>query len=516
MTIMAHAPEKNRTEETDDVLLSAIADRRDREAFTALYERYRGLLFNVARFICGNWHLAEEAVQAAMVDVWRNAKDYRAGNARGWIMQIMARHARKMSMRAQRKTQKEKESQMNESSKADGPPDHENLEVRTALRCILEELPSSERCLVMFYFAADFSQEQIAKEFKISQRAVSARVKKTLETLRVRLSQAGYAATGLLTSTSLKQVLRQADPVPDEVSNRVLEKIVQGLEETVPAKGGVGIAVCCAVLLAGLGAVWAVAGLNNPGAESKQKAERLERDPQPDVRKLGQPPEKAASKPLHKHWYFDQSLPKEVKWKGIKRKEYTGEPRLIPARGKRKACLSAHASEVHVELPIAEFPNAFRVLAQFVYEPKPVGSKFFGGFGCILAGFDKGGRRLKSQDIYKSDQKKFIMTPKEMEKEWYRSILVETLVVDARMYVIQDGKVNWMGEFNSFKNDTLFEFHFFNLALESLEIRELAPEQAAAEAEKLMRQVKALTQGNANEPKPRTQNPEHKTPNPKP
>ena len=71
-------------EEHDDIsLLKAISQRRDSEAFTQLCKRHRGRAFNTAFRILRDQALAEDAVQDAMLSIWRLSKPSHLKDAGG-------------------------------------------------------------------------------------------------------------------------------------------------------------------------------------------------------------------------------------------------------------------------------------------------------------------------------------------------------------------------------------------------------------------------------------------------
>lgn len=79
---------------TDAELLAAIA-ASDPDALVALYDRYGRLAFGLAYRILGDAFLAEEVVQDAFMNVWRNAAKFDAnrGAVRSWLLAIVHHRA---------------------------------------------------------------------------------------------------------------------------------------------------------------------------------------------------------------------------------------------------------------------------------------------------------------------------------------------------------------------------------------------------------------------------------------
>jgi len=74
----------------DCALLRAIAGSRDHDAYTELYKRYETRAFNLAIRVLHNSALAQEAVQDAMLSIWRTTESsLPSGSAKDWIMRIV-------------------------------------------------------------------------------------------------------------------------------------------------------------------------------------------------------------------------------------------------------------------------------------------------------------------------------------------------------------------------------------------------------------------------------------------
>ncbi|ABG04628.1 RNA polymerase, sigma-24 subunit, ECF subfamily [Rubrobacter xylanophilus DSM 9941] len=74
----------------DEDLLSLV-ERRDPDAFAALYDRHSRAAYSLAYRMMGERQAAEDLVQDAFLKVWRSAGSYRAerGSVRTWILSIL-------------------------------------------------------------------------------------------------------------------------------------------------------------------------------------------------------------------------------------------------------------------------------------------------------------------------------------------------------------------------------------------------------------------------------------------
>lgn len=209
---MERAKAENADTAPDDAaLLESIAAHKDRDAFQALYERHAKAVYNLARYLTRNAERAEDAAQAAWVRVWVSAGSYAAeGTVRGWLLRVAVREViRHVRSDTREKARVERVAAVS-ACRTLPPTDHdmEHEELLGALRSELTTLPETERRLLAMYFGGGLSQDEIAKLLKISQSKVSYTVGQTLDLLRRRLSQAGFAAAlPLLNERGLSEAL---------------------------------------------------------------------------------------------------------------------------------------------------------------------------------------------------------------------------------------------------------------------------------------------------------------------
>lgn len=99
-------------------------------------------------------------------------------------------------------------------------------EIHNALRKELMNLTPENRCLIGLYYGAGLTQQEISRELSIPQTTVSERLRNGLDTLRARLSAAGFAAAApLLGSEDLAQVLSSGLDAPKSLKNRIFANL---------------------------------------------------------------------------------------------------------------------------------------------------------------------------------------------------------------------------------------------------------------------------------------------------
>ncbi len=223
---------QEKTEPNDGDLLKWIG-RGNHDAFAKLYRRHHLSAFNLALFLCRDRERAEEAVQNAMIDVWKSAAQCRAENPKAWILRIVARHSVKLTRKS--KTIQNREQRGEETQWADAKPKQaaEDLEVNSVLRSALGKLPDEDRRIVALYYAGGASQDEIAREMALSQKGISKRIARILENLRRSLVQAGCAVhTGAMIAEQIAPTIcSDAYPNSSGLMERMFARIGEGIQD---------------------------------------------------------------------------------------------------------------------------------------------------------------------------------------------------------------------------------------------------------------------------------------------
>jgi RNA polymerase sigma-70 factor, ECF subfamily len=190
-----------------DVALMRRVKSGDREAFTALVEKYRQPILNLTYRMVGDLGEAEDLAQTAFVQVYRFAQRYRE-DARfsTWLYTI----ARNLCLNEIRRRQRHPTDSLESARDRDddrGP--HQMADIRSPsppeelLRAELEEkvqqalnsLPPKQRLAVLLCRDSDLSYEDIANVLRCSVSATKSLIHRGRETLKKRLKP--YLRTGV-------------------------------------------------------------------------------------------------------------------------------------------------------------------------------------------------------------------------------------------------------------------------------------------------------------------------------
>ncbi len=213
---------------TDADLLERIGRSQDREAFSELYARYERPGYHLAHHLTSDRASAEEALQDGMLRVWKAAASFRVeGNARGWILRIIARESLKKSRGARaRQTFVPLDESRDKGPARDRAVEHgvEREELHTAVRSSFNNLPHGCRQLLSLYYLAGLSQREIGELLSMPQTSVSDRIERALQKVKAELKGAGLAAVPLLQPQSLSEILTTGLSIPSHLRGQILSK----------------------------------------------------------------------------------------------------------------------------------------------------------------------------------------------------------------------------------------------------------------------------------------------------
>lgn len=166
----------------------------DQNAFCQLYDNCRQDMYRYAFYKLGHREEAEDAVQDAVLEAWRQLESLRSvGAFRGWIFKILAgccnRRIRRI-VREREKTEAAGAQLQTAVSKRDGQMTlsaGEQTTSRVALEQALAILDAQEREVVLLSVVAGLTSTEIAEQTGLQPGSVRAKLSRSLAKMRAEL-----------------------------------------------------------------------------------------------------------------------------------------------------------------------------------------------------------------------------------------------------------------------------------------------------------------------------------------
>lgn len=167
------------------------AQQGDREAFKALYERYRDRVFNVIFYSMGDEVRAEDILQIVFVKIYRGLPSFRfEASLSTWIYRIAVNEC--MNQQRGRGAQHipfeallGSDEELDAGAAADRR--HADTERREIVHRAVMELPPKLRAVVVLKYLDDLSYDEIASVLQCSPGTVASRLNRALSNLESRL-----------------------------------------------------------------------------------------------------------------------------------------------------------------------------------------------------------------------------------------------------------------------------------------------------------------------------------------
>lgn len=172
------------TNDSDVALIHAIASG-DRQALSALYERYASLMLSTAQRILRNRGEAEEILHDVFLEVWKKAGDYDTsrGQVRTWLLiRIRSRALDRCKSAGRSRGVPLDEARMAERA-ARGEDPSNSLD-KARVRDAVSALPKKQQAVVRLAYFKGLSSSEIADELSIPIGTVKSRAAAGLASLR--------------------------------------------------------------------------------------------------------------------------------------------------------------------------------------------------------------------------------------------------------------------------------------------------------------------------------------------
>ncbi|HVK08764.1 MAG TPA: sigma-70 family RNA polymerase sigma factor, partial [Gemmataceae bacterium] len=178
---------------SDGMLLQRFVADREQAAFAAIVQRHAGFVLGVCHRVLGDFHAAQDAVQATFLVLARKAGMLdRSGPLGGWLYKVAYHLALRSRGVAARQKQTERAADPADTTAEPAPEsDLEMDEVRQAIREELEHLPEKYRAPLMLCYFDGRTHADAAREIGVPRGSMAKRIGEGLECLRERLMDRG-------------------------------------------------------------------------------------------------------------------------------------------------------------------------------------------------------------------------------------------------------------------------------------------------------------------------------------
>jgi RNA polymerase sigma-70 factor (ECF subfamily) len=181
------AAEENTGQDTDAAILRQIVGR-DPRGVELLYERYSGIAFALAYRLLGERGGAEDVVQEAFLNVWRQGATYdtRRGTVRTWLLTIV--HHRAIDQMRSARSKSSADTVIDDAMPLPAKEDTWTEVVRglehERVQQAMAALPPEQRQVVDLAYYGGFTQTEIAQRVGIPLGTVKGRMRLALDKLR--------------------------------------------------------------------------------------------------------------------------------------------------------------------------------------------------------------------------------------------------------------------------------------------------------------------------------------------
>ena len=182
------------TDTPDAELVRRFAADRDDFAFVALVRRHGPMVFGVCRRVLRDWHLAEDAFQAAFLVLARRASAISPpGAVAGWLHGVAYRVAKDSRRSALRRLGRERPVGEPPDAAAPGCDSFDDRDVRAVIDDELRRLPAKYRDLLVACDLEGRPRQPVAEALGIPEGTLSSRLTAARRMLADRLSRRGVA-----------------------------------------------------------------------------------------------------------------------------------------------------------------------------------------------------------------------------------------------------------------------------------------------------------------------------------
>lgn len=181
---------------SDDSLMAAVV-ARDVAAFSALYDRYAGLVYTTALRVLRDPQLAEDTAQEIFVRLWQRPEAFIPARGRfaTWLLSITRNRAvdevRARGRRRRREVEEREEQPLPLSAPEEVDPIHlaEVREEQRAVRAALATLPPEQRRVLELAYFGGLTHQEISAALREPLGTVKTRIRLGMQKLRAALER---------------------------------------------------------------------------------------------------------------------------------------------------------------------------------------------------------------------------------------------------------------------------------------------------------------------------------------
>ncbi len=171
---------------SDEALVALVA-RGDEDALAELYDRVSRIAYGLAVRVLRDERHAEDAVQEAFLQVWRNAASFRADRAKAstWILTLVHRRAVDLVRREERRQTDPIPDESAVGVEPEGTEEAAWLRFeRERVQSALRQLPDVQREALELAYYGGFSQSELAERLGVPLGTIKSRMFTGLSRLR--------------------------------------------------------------------------------------------------------------------------------------------------------------------------------------------------------------------------------------------------------------------------------------------------------------------------------------------
>lgn len=159
------------------------------DALGELYDRYSARAFRVARSVCGNHSVAEDAVQEAFVSIFRRRMTYRSerGTVAAWVLTVVLHRAIDVSRaEARHGTRRASDEGLAFVAAPGDVADQAGARIDASLvRTALAALPEPQREAITLAYYGELTHTEIAERLGLPAGTVKGRIRLGMDKLRL-------------------------------------------------------------------------------------------------------------------------------------------------------------------------------------------------------------------------------------------------------------------------------------------------------------------------------------------